>query len=170
MNPRVGSFVNPHRDSTYLYNPTKNVEPDYKAGDNIIGLWLALEDATLENSCLWAVKGSHADRSQGQKHPNDTTDLANLTPKRNKRNQVGGMSDVGYDEIYQDSQWTPLPVKKGTLVLIHGSVMHKSLPNTSDKSRHIITWHCIEGDKNCEWSRENWQQLADKNGKFKAYY
>lgn len=41
--------VNPHQDASYLYT-----EPV-----NVVGFWIALEDATLENGCLWMSPGSH---------------------------------------------------------------------------------------------------------------
>ncbi len=47
--PRIGGEVTCHQDSTFLYT-----EPQ-----NIIGLWFALEDATVENGCLWAIPGGH---------------------------------------------------------------------------------------------------------------
>lgn len=38
-----------HQDSTFLYTePMK-----------LMGFWIALEDATLENGCLWFIPGSH---------------------------------------------------------------------------------------------------------------
>jgi len=41
--------VGPHQDGTFLFNqPLK-----------IMGVWFALEDATLENGCLWFIPGSH---------------------------------------------------------------------------------------------------------------
>src|SRR5262245_11373464 len=43
--PGIGGEVVCHTDSTYLYT-----EPM-----SCIGLWFALEDATLENGCMWAV-------------------------------------------------------------------------------------------------------------------
>ena len=43
------STVSSHRDSTYVYNdPFK-----------VVGVWIALEDATIENGCLWFIPGSH---------------------------------------------------------------------------------------------------------------
>ncbi|MCH8113622.1 MAG: phytanoyl-CoA dioxygenase family protein, partial [Proteobacteria bacterium] len=48
--PRIGGEVVYHQDSTYLYT-----EPA-----SVIGLWFALEDATKENGCLWALPGGHA--------------------------------------------------------------------------------------------------------------
>ena len=43
----------------------------------------------------------------------------------------------------------------GTLVVIDGKVVHKSNANTSDKSRHIYTFHLAEG-QDTEWSKKNW--------------
>lgn len=48
-----------------------------------------------------------------------------------------------------------LIVVVGTMVLIHGEVVHKSEKNTSANSRHIYTFHCYE-QKGTEYSKENW--------------
>ena len=45
-------------------------------------------------------------------------------------------------------------VKAGSLVVIHGSVIHKSAPNFSDKSRYIYTFHVIEGT--AKYPKDNW--------------
>lgn len=42
--------VDPHQDSTFLHT-----EPLGR----LLGLWIALENATLENGCLWFIPGSH---------------------------------------------------------------------------------------------------------------
>lgn len=43
----------------------------------------------------------------------------------------------------------------GALVLIHGTVLHRSSVNKSEKSRHAYTFHVVE-QENTEWSKENW--------------
>ena len=45
----VGGEVVPNQDSTFLWTDPK---------PSAIGLWLALEDATVENGCLWSLPGS----------------------------------------------------------------------------------------------------------------
>lgn len=65
-----------------------------------------------------------------------------------------------YDRPYDnsaDNQKIPCPVKKGSLVLIHGLVVHSSEANTSTKSRHAYTFHICETD-NVHYSEENWLQ------------
>ena len=46
-NPRIGGEVTPHQDGTFLRNdPLK-----------LVGYWFPIDDATLENGCLWFVPG-----------------------------------------------------------------------------------------------------------------
>lgn len=45
----IYSLVKPHQDATYLHT-----EPI-----SAIGFWIPTEDATIENGCLWFIKGSH---------------------------------------------------------------------------------------------------------------
>lgn len=40
----------PHQDSTFLYTTP----------DTTIGVWIALEDSTVDNGCLWTLPGEHA--------------------------------------------------------------------------------------------------------------
>ena len=47
--PRIGGEVLCHQDSTFLYtNP-----------ESTVGFWIALEDATINNGCLWVNPGGH---------------------------------------------------------------------------------------------------------------
>jgi len=48
----------------------------------------------------------------------------------------------------------------GTLVVIHGNVLHKSEANRSLKSRYIYTFHVIEGDS--KYDDKNWYVFSVK--------
>ena len=48
--PRLGDLVTSHQDSTFLWTTPRQT---------CLGLWLALEDSSEENGCLWARPGSH---------------------------------------------------------------------------------------------------------------
>ena len=50
----------------------------------------------------------------------------------------------------------------GTLVIIHGNVLHKSEANRSDKSRYIYTFHIIEGE--ATYDEKNWSVSPCKDG------
>lgn len=120
----------------------------------MVGFWVALEDATVENGCLWAAPGSHASG----------------TVYKTFRRREGGRSEgtkggacelVGVD-IPEVASRTPLEVKAGTLVLLDGRLVHWSEENRSGKSRHAFSVHVVEGGKGVEWQASNWlQRTAD---------
>src|SRR5438046_4636849 len=47
--PRIGGEVTCHQDATFLFT-----EPL-----RMVGLWFALEDAGVDNGCLWVISGGH---------------------------------------------------------------------------------------------------------------
>ena len=129
--PKIGGEVNCHQDSTFLYT-----EPNA-----IAGLWFALEDATVENGCLWAIPGGH---HEGLK-------------SRWVRNGNGSMKFINLDTKGWDTgRLIPLEVSKGTLILLHGLLPHLSRQNTSPRSRHAYTLHVISGD--VDYPDDNWLQ------------
>ncbi|XP_014661763.1 PREDICTED: phytanoyl-CoA dioxygenase domain-containing protein 1-like [Priapulus caudatus] len=132
--PRIGAAVGPHQDLSFLYtDPPK-----------VVGFWLALDDATLENSCMWFSPKSH----------NGGIKL------RYRRTPDENSTTMEFDNPTlrdEDYEWVPVPVKKGTLVLIHGAVAHKSEKNLSNKPRQIYTFHVAESE-NTTWSKLNWLQ------------
>lgn len=131
--PRIGGEVTCHQDSTFLYT-----EPQ-----DIAGLWFALEDATIENGCLWAIPSGH-----------------NLGLKsRWKRNAEGGMSfDVFDPSPWPEEKLVPLEVTQGTLIILNGLLPHKSRANRSTRSRHAYTLHVISRD--CIYPETNWLQRS----------
>jgi len=129
--PNIGGEVSCHQDSTFLYT-----EPD-----DIVGLWFALEDATLENGCLWVLPGGH---KRGLK-------------SRWVRSANAGMEFKTFDATpWPEDQLVPLEVKKGTVIVLHGLLPHRSLENRSSKSRHAYTLHIIGG--NAHYPADNWLQ------------
>eukprot|EP00455_Lapot_gusevi_P026504 TRINITY_DN2795_c0_g1_i1.p1 TRINITY_DN2795_c0_g1~~TRINITY_DN2795_c0_g1_i1.p1 ORF type:complete len:126 (+),score=40.33 TRINITY_DN2795_c0_g1_i1:109-486(+) len=110
-----------------------------------VGLWLALHDATVENGCLWATPGSHR------------------TPlhRRFVRNPDGnGTIFVPADAPALSTEGgVPVPVKAGSLVLIHGQLVHWSMENTSNVPRNAFSVHCIEGT--AHYPADNWLQRFD---------
>ena len=131
--PNIGGEVSCHQDSTFLHT-----EPI-----DIVGLWFALEDATVENGCLWAIPGGH---KRGLK-------------SRWVRNGSGGMELKTFDsEPWPEGELIPLEVKKGSLILLHGLLPHRSLENKSPRSRHAYTLHLISA--NVKYSVDNWLQRS----------
>ena len=131
--PNIGGEVTCHQDSTFLYT-----EPN-----DIVGLWFALEDATLENGCLWAIPGGHK---------------SGLKSRWVRIGQVGMEFQTFDAEPWPEEELVPLEVKKGSLILLHGLLPHRSLENKSSKSRHAYTLHLIGGGAN--YSADNWLQRS----------
>ena len=71
--------------------------------------------------------------------------------KKKKKKKEG----VDEEEVYSLGE-----VKAGTLVLIHGNLLHKSERNLSGKGRIIYTFHVIEGEK--RYDGRNWLQPPEK--------
>uniref|UniRef100_A0A8C3CTC1 Phytanoyl-CoA dioxygenase domain-containing protein 1 n=1 Tax=Cairina moschata TaxID=8855 RepID=A0A8C3CTC1_CAIMO len=133
--PAPLAAVTPHQDATFLHT-----EPLGR----VMGFWIALEDATQENGCLWFIPGSHT----------------NGITRRMVRAASGAstcVEFVGSEPTYDDSQFIPVPISKGGLILIHGEVVHKSELNSSQFSRHVFTFHIMEA-KDTSWSKDNWLQ------------
>ncbi len=131
--PNIGGEVTCHQDSTFLYTEPLSVT----------GLWFALEDATIENGCLWAIRGGH---SGGLK-------------SRFVRDERGGTRFEILDEsAWQMDELVPLEVEKGTLVILDGRLPHLSRANLSPRSRHAYTLHVIDGESH--YPAENWLQRS----------
>jgi phytanoyl-CoA hydroxylase len=131
--PRIGGEVTCHQDATFLYTEPLRV----------VGLWFALEDATVDNGCLWVIPGGH---QLGLK-------------SRFLRAQEGGTRF----EVFDDSPWPddnlqPLEVKKGSLIVLNALLPHLSRENRSAQSRHAYTLHMIDGA--AHYPKENWLQRA----------
>lgn len=136
--PFIGGVVNPHQDSTFLHT----------APLRLYGVWIALEDADLENGCLWFAPGTH------------TTGI-NRRMVRTVNDGHIELKIKGEDPLFEPSKFVPVPVKKGSMVVIHGEVVHKSEENRSSRSRNIFTFHFYDAGMS-EWSKENWLQPTEQ--------
>jgi phytanoyl-CoA hydroxylase len=130
--PRLGGEVGCHQDATFLYT-----EPV-----TVTGFWFALEDATVDNGCLWAAPGGHA------------TSLRQRYVRTEDGARFETLDDAPLPAPPQDL--VPLEVAAGTLVVLHGLLPHWSGVNTSDRSRHAYSLHCISAQ--ALYPASNWLQ------------
>ena len=102
-----GGIAKPwHQDAAYWR--------EYAA--NQITVWIAIDDATKENGCVWAIPGSHK---------------AGLIPHIKTELEV--------EESRIDlTKAIPVPVPAGGLLIFHSLVLHMSQKNESDKTRWAI--------------------------------
>lgn len=132
-NPLIGGDVSCHQDATFLHTDPPSV----------VGLWFALEDATIDNGCMWALPGGHRGPLR----------------KRFARAPGGGtvmhvLDGTPLPEARPEPPWVPLEAPKGTMVILHGLLPHFSAANRSPRSRHAYALHFV--DDACAWTADNW--------------
>lgn len=116
-----------HQDEIYI--PTRD--------RSLIGAWIALDDATIENGCLWIVPGSHR--------------TGYLYPQRAHNNPDEfdfAMESHGFDE----SKEVAVEVKVGSVVFFNGYLLHRSRKNRSQIYRRVLVNHYMNS-----WSLLPWQ-------------
>jgi ectoine hydroxylase-related dioxygenase (phytanoyl-CoA dioxygenase family) len=116
-----------HQDEIYI--PTRD--------RSLIGGWMAMDDATVENGCLWVLPGSHRPGylyPQGSHNNPDEFDFAE--------------ESYGFD----DSGEVPVEVKTGALVFFNGYLLHRSRKNRGTVYRRVLVNHYCNA-----WSLLPWQ-------------
>jgi phytanoyl-CoA hydroxylase len=131
--PRIGGEVTCHQDATFLFT-----EPL-----RMVGLWFALEDAGVDNGCLWVIPGGHK---------------LGLKSRFMRAEGRGTRFEIFDDTTWPEEKLQPLEVKKGTLIVLHGLLPHLSRENRSPKSRHAYTLHVIEASS--DYPANNWLQRS----------
>ena len=138
--PRIGGEVGWHQDASFFVTEPQTVTT----------FWFALEDATLDNGCLWVEPGGH----QGPRAVLREQYVCRPTPEGLKltMEQRSPLYWPGMDRA------VPLPVPAGTLVVFGGLLPHCSLANRSPQSRLAYTLHAT--DATAAYSPLNWLQRS----------
>jgi len=125
--PRIGGPTNWHQDHPYW--------PIIQPAD-LVSAWMALEDADIENGCMWMVPRSHL----WGPHKGGTigTNEADFSPAYDPALVPPG----------ETVEWVPCPVKAGEVMFHHCLTWHGSPPNRSDRGRPAIAVHYMPG-----WTR-----------------
>jgi ectoine hydroxylase-related dioxygenase (phytanoyl-CoA dioxygenase family) len=117
-----------HQDEYYI--PTRD--------KSLVGAWIAIDDATVENGCLWIIPGrpDHMMR----RVPYHGTEYA----------------DVDTVDVKQmSSQAIPVEVKSGSVVFFNGYTLHSSLANkTKDNFRTALVNHYMSAESMLPWDQD----------------
>ena len=101
-----------HQDSAYWPKGMKDTRS--------LSCWLAFDEVTIDNGCMWYVPGSH------------------LEPKR-KHSYAGENSDALVADCSED-EGVACPIKKGGMIVHDGRMLHYSRGNsTGQRRRALIT-------------------------------
>jgi hypothetical protein len=121
-----------HQDETYI--PTCDA--------SLTGVWIAMDDASIDNGCLWVHPGSHRARR-----------LWPIRPTSDPRFD-GSQESYGWDWPAEGGVAVEVPA--GSVVFFNGYTLHRSLDNRrSSGFRRALVLHCMSAHSTLPWSFGN---------------
>ncbi len=123
--PPAGGGPKPAHQDNYYFGPN-HIE-------GVVTAWIALDDATLENGCLYFGDGSN--RGPVYAHEAPAHEPFNLQLPAH---------------ILARQPMTPAPVLRGGVSLHHGNTFHQSAPNLSPHWRRACALHYVNAHTHFE--------------------
>jgi ectoine hydroxylase-related dioxygenase (phytanoyl-CoA dioxygenase family) len=118
---------------------------------SLAAIWIALDDATIENGCLWVIPGSHR---AGVLYPDREHDSIDFDCSRES-----------YGFSYAESDAVPVEIPAGAAVVFNGYLLHKSRPNTGRRGmRRALVNHYMSAESLLPWvapAGDEWMGKAD---------
>ncbi len=124
-----------HQDENYI--PTRD--------RSLVGAWIAIDDAYVENGCMWVIPGS---QRRGYLYP---------TRRHGNPDEFDTHDEMatGFDESPQ----VPVEVKAGSVVFFNGYLLHQSLRNrTKDSYRRVLVNHYLSSESLLPWIKTSDEQ------------
>ena len=123
-----------HQDEFYI--PTRD--------KSLIGVWIAIDNASVQNGCLWVIPGSQKG--------------GYIMPRvENKSDEYADVDTIDVSG-FPAEELIPLEAKKGDVVFFNGYLLHSSLRNkTQDHFRTALVNHYMRAESMLPW---------DQDGKF----
>jgi len=105
---------------------------------SLTAVWIALDDATIENGCLWVLPGSH---KRGV-----------LYPAREQDDPRFDCSTESYDFPHSATDAVPVEIPAGTAVIFNGYLLHRSLENSGAHGyRRALANHYMSAESLLGW-------------------
>ena len=118
---------------------------------SLTAAWIALDDATVDNGCLWVIPGSHR--------------RGVLYPDREQEDERFDCTVESYGFAYSEADAVPVEVPAGSVVLFNGYLLHRSLPNTgAGGMRRAFVSHYTSAESLLPWyppAEGDWMGKAD---------
>jgi len=118
-----------HQDEFYI--PTRD--------RSLAGVWIAIDDASIDNGCLWIIPGRPG----------------YMMPR--VKNDCDEYADVDTIDVsqYSKEQLVPVEVKKGSVVFFNGYTLHSSRRNkTTDCFRTALVNHYMSAESMLPWDQD----------------
>lgn len=117
-----------HQDETHI--PTRD--------RSLTAVWIALDDATVENGCLWVIPGSHR--------------MGVLYPDREQDDPRFDCTREAYGFQYREQDAIPVELPAGAGLVFNGYLLHRSLPNTGAHGlRRALVNHYMSAESLLPW-------------------
>jgi phytanoyl-CoA hydroxylase len=118
-----------HQDEHYI--PTRD--------RSLCGAWIALDDATVENGCMWMHPGSQL--------------RGILYPTRPHEDARFDSADEAFGHDYAREGGVPIELKAGGAAFFNGYVLHRSLPNNAKTGfRRALVTHYMSAESLLPWT------------------
>jgi ectoine hydroxylase-related dioxygenase (phytanoyl-CoA dioxygenase family) len=105
---------------------------------SLAGAWIAMDDATVENGCLWVIPGSH-------RH-------GIIWPQRKHDDRRFDCTGEAMYYPYTDDDAVPVEVTRGSIVFFNGYLLHRSLPNYAATGfRRSLVNHYMSAESLLPW-------------------
>lgn len=118
-----------HQDEFYI--PTRD--------RSLTGVWIAIDDASVDNGCLWIIPG----------RPGNI--MRRVESKNDEYADVDSIDVSGYGA---DAP-IPVEVKSGSVVFFNGYTLHSSRRNkTTDRFRTALVNHYMNADSMLPWDQD----------------
>lgn len=115
---------------------------------SLCGAWIALDDATIENGCMWMHPGSHGPGI--------------LYPMRPHGEARFDSADEVQDHPYEREGGVPVELKAGGVAFFNGYVLHRSLPNRARRGfRRALVTHYMSARSLLPWTAPGPRDRSD---------
>jgi phytanoyl-CoA hydroxylase len=118
---------------------------------SLTAVWIALDDATVENGCLWVLPGSHR--------------RGVLYPSREQHDPRFDCSIEAYNFPYANEDAVPVEIPAGSAVVFNGYLLHRSLENSGRHGyRRALANHYMSAESLLPWrapEEGEWMAIAD---------
>jgi phytanoyl-CoA hydroxylase len=117
-----------HQDETHI--PTRD--------RSLTAVWIALDDATVENGCLWVIPASHG--------------AGVLYPDRDQDDPRFDCTREAYGFRFREDDAVPIELPAGAALVFDGYLLHRSLPNTGRHGmRRALVNHYMSAESLLPW-------------------
>lgn len=115
---------------------------------SLTGVWIAIDDATVENGCLWVIPGSHR---RGVLYPDHEQD----DPRFDCTREAFGFP-------YEDADAVPVEIPAGSALVLNGYLLHRSLQNSGSHGyRRALVNHYMSASSLLPWREPSGEHFGE---------